>query len=73
MSHTVRSREQPEFRFASMPLANSSVSLSTPPRQRQWSRYRHVEKVEPASNCGDANLVYAGYPYDPFALNKSTR
>ncbi len=54
-----------------MPLANGSVSLSTPPRQRQSNRHRRVEKVEPASTS-DASLVYAGYPYDPFALDKST-
>ncbi len=72
MSHPVRPPEQSESRVASMPLANSSVLLSTPPRQRQWSRYRHVEKVEPVATCGDASLVYAGYPYDPFALDKPT-
>ncbi len=73
MSHTVRSLEQSEFRVASTPLANGSISLSPPPRQWPWNRYRRVEEVEPAASSGDASLVYAGYPYDPFALNKSTR
>jgi hypothetical protein len=76
VSHTVRSLEKSEFHVAkaSVPLASGSVSLSTPPRQRQWNRYRRietVEKEEPASS-GDASLVYAGYPYDPFTLDKST-
>ncbi len=75
MSHTVRSLEQPKVHVAkaSMPLANGAVSLSTPSRQqRQRNRYQRVEKVEPAAaSSGDASLVYAGYPYDPFALDKS--
>ena len=70
------SLEKSEFHVAkaSVPLANSSVSLSAPHRQRQWNRYRRVETVEKEepSSSGDASLVYAGYPYDPFALDKST-
>jgi CRP/FNR family transcriptional regulator, cyclic AMP receptor protein len=34
---------------------------------------RTVEKVEELlSYSGDASLIYAGYPYDPFAPDKST-
>lgn len=76
MSHTVRSLEKSELHVAkaSVPLANDSVSLSTPPRQRQWNRYRRVETVEKdeRASSADASLVYAGYPYDPFALDKAT-
>ena len=28
-----------------------------------------VEKIEELLGASSANLVYAGYPYDPFALN----
>ena len=39
---------------------------------RHASRLKTVEKVEELlSYSGDASLVYAGYPYDPFRPDKS--
>ncbi len=71
MPQTTRARSGFIAGDTSKRLAEASASR---PIGRRLVRTTATAKVEtlPASD-GDASLVYAGYPYDPFAPQKPVR